>query len=72
MDMFAMCMQHLFEYMLNNNQLLVVFSALLQTDTVARYFADVLVNFLVSNKLDVLKQPDTPASKLVLHLFQLF
>lgn len=70
MDMFAMCMQHLFEYMINNNQLLVVFSTLLQTAKVVRYFADVLVNFLVSTKLDVLKQPDTPASKLVLQLFR--
>ncbi|GLJ07095.1 hypothetical protein SUGI_0058030 [Cryptomeria japonica] len=71
MDMFAMCMQHLFECMLNNNQLLLIFTTLLQTPKVVRYFADVLVNFLVSTKLDVLKQSDTPASKLVLQLFRL-
>ncbi|KAJ7944172.1 transformation/transcription domain-associated protein-like [Quillaja saponaria] len=35
-----------------------------------RPFADVLVNFLVSSKLDVLKQPDSAAAKLVLHIFQ--
>jgi transformation/transcription domain-associated protein len=60
-----------FEYMLKNDQVLTVFSNLLQTGQVVRYFADVLVNFLVSSKLDILKQPDIPASKLVLHLFHL-
>ncbi|GAU32911.1 hypothetical protein TSUD_152720 [Trifolium subterraneum] len=34
------------------------------TCTVYWPFADVRVNFLVSNKLDVLKQPDSPALKL--------
>jgi len=57
--------------MLKNDQVLTVFSNLLQTGQVVRYFADVLVNFLVSSKLDILKQPDIPASKLVLHLFHL-
>jgi transformation/transcription domain-associated protein len=71
MDMFAMCMQYIFDCMLKNDQLLTVFSNLLQTAQVVRCFADVLVNFLVTSKLDILKQPDTPASKLVLHLFQL-
>ncbi|KAH9312038.1 hypothetical protein KI387_027073, partial [Taxus chinensis] len=71
MDMFGICMQHVFECMLNNSQLLHIFYTLLQTPKVVRYFADVLVNFLVSSKLDVLKQADTPASKIALQLFQI-
>eukprot|EP00253_Pinus_taeda_P034578 PITA_34578 len=71
MDMFAMCMPYLFECMLKNDQLLSVYSNLLQTAQVVRYIADVLVNFLVCSKLDTLKQPDTPASKLALRLFHL-
>ncbi|XP_058091042.1 uncharacterized protein LOC131237348 isoform X3 [Magnolia sinica] len=71
MDMFSMCMPELFECMISNTQLLHIFSTLLQAPKVLRPFADVLVNFLVSSKLDVLKNPDTPAAKLVLHLFRL-
>ncbi|XP_042493905.1 transformation/transcription domain-associated protein-like isoform X1 [Macadamia integrifolia] len=71
MDMFSMCMPELFDCMISNNQLLHIFSTLLQAPKVFRPFADVLVNFLVSSKLDVLKHPDTPAAKLVLHLFRL-
>ncbi|KAJ4961477.1 hypothetical protein NE237_021387 [Protea cynaroides] len=71
MDMFSMCMPELFECMISNNQLLHIFSTLLQAPKVFRPFADVLVNFLVSSKLDFLKHPDTPAAKLVLHLFRL-
>lgn len=37
---------------------------------VTKHFADVLVNYLVTSKLDTLKQPDTPAAKLVLQLFR--
>lgn len=70
MDMFSMCMPHLFECMISNSQLLQIFSTLLQTPKVLRHFADVLVNFLVTSKLDLLKQPDTPAAKLVLQLFR--
>ncbi|CAM6100600.1 unnamed protein product [Calypogeia fissa] len=70
MDMFSLCMPHLFDCMLGNNQLLQIFSTLLQTQKVTRHFADVLVNYLVNNKLDVLKQPDLPAAKLVLQLFR--
>ncbi|KAF8377831.1 hypothetical protein HHK36_031216 [Tetracentron sinense] len=70
MDMFSMCMPELFECMIRNTQLVHIFSTLLQTPKVFRPFADVLVNFLVSSKLDVLKHPDTPAAKLVLHLFR--
>ncbi|KAK9136460.1 hypothetical protein Syun_015790 [Stephania yunnanensis] len=70
MDMFSMCMQELFECMINNNQLLHIFHTLLQTAKVFRPFADVLVNFLVNSKLDVLKHPDMPAGKLVLQLFR--
>ncbi|OMO84636.1 hypothetical protein COLO4_21911 [Corchorus olitorius] len=70
MDMFSLCMPELFECMISNNQLVHIFSTLLQTAKVYRPFADVLVNFLVSNKLDALKHPDTPAAKLVLHLFR--
>jgi hypothetical protein len=33
---------------------------------VTRHFADVLVNYLVTHKLDTLKQPDSPSAKLVL------
>ncbi|XP_077231461.1 uncharacterized protein LOC143864410 isoform X2 [Tasmannia lanceolata] len=70
MDMFSMCMPELFECMINNTQLLHIFSTLLQAPKVLKPFSDVLVNFLVSSKLDVLKNPDVPAAKLVLQLFR--
>ncbi|KAF1875106.1 hypothetical protein Lal_00007722 [Lupinus albus] len=70
MDMFSLCMPELFECMISNTQLVQIFSTLLSTAKVYRPFADVLVNFLVSSKLDVLKNPDSPAAKLVLHLFR--
>ncbi|XVF62182.1 hypothetical protein PTKIN_Ptkin08bG0196500 [Pterospermum kingtungense] len=70
MDMFSFCMPELFERMISNNQLVHIFSILLKTPKVYRPFADVLVNFLVNSKLDALKHPDTPAAKLVLHLFR--
>ncbi|KAL8160447.1 hypothetical protein V2J09_001984 [Rumex salicifolius] len=69
MDMFSLCMPELFECMISNNQLILIFSTLLAK--VFRSFADVVINFLVSSKLDALKQPESPASKLVLHLFRL-
>ncbi|KAL6959953.1 non-specific serine,threonine protein kinase [Sarracenia purpurea var. burkii] len=69
MDMFSLCMPELFECMISNTQLVHIFSTLLQAPKVFRPFADVLVNFLVSSKIDVLKHPDSPAAKLVLHLF---
>lgn len=71
MDMFSLCLPELFECMTSNNQLVLIFSTLLQVAKVFRPFSDVLINFLVSNKLDVLKQPDSPGAKLVLHLFHL-
>ncbi|CAO2831293.1 unnamed protein product [Amaranthus hypochondriacus] len=70
MDMFSLCLPELFECMTSNNQLVLICSTLLQAAKVFRPFSDVLINFLVS-KLDVLKQPDSPAAKLVLHLFHL-
>lgn len=70
MDMFSLCMPELFESMINNTQLVHIFSTLLQAPKVYRPFADVLVTYLVNSKLDVLKYPDTPAAKLVLHLFR--
>ncbi|KAL8246880.1 hypothetical protein R6Q59_008096 [Mikania micrantha] len=70
MDMFSLCMPELFECMISNTQLVHIFSTLLQAPKVFRPFADVLVNFLVSSKLDVLKHPDSPSAKLVLHLFR--
>ncbi|GLU19769.1 hypothetical protein SLE2022_359970 [Rubroshorea leprosula] len=70
MDMLSLCMPELFECMISNTQLVHIFSTLLQASKVYRPFADVLVNFLVSCKLDVLKNPDSPAAKLVLHLFR--
>lgn len=70
MDMFSLCMPELFECMVSNTQLAHIFSTLLQAPKVYRPFADVLVNFFVSTKLDVLKHPDSPAAKLVLHLFR--
>ncbi|KAG8099235.1 hypothetical protein GUJ93_ZPchr0013g36432 [Zizania palustris] len=70
MDMFSFCMPDLFECMITNNQLLHIFSTLLQAPKVLRPFTDVLINFLVSLKLDALKQPDSPAAKLVLQLFR--
>ncbi|KAM7251269.1 hypothetical protein ACFE04_023152 [Oxalis oulophora] len=69
MDMFSLCMPELFESMISNTQLVHIFSTLLQAPKVYRPFADVLVNFLVSCKLDVLKYPDLQEAKLVLHLF---
>ena len=70
MDMFSICMPHLFDCMCTSNQLLHIISTLLQVPKVLRPFTDVLVNYLVSEKLDTLKQPDTPAAKLVLQLFR--
>ncbi|XP_031107078.1 transformation/transcription domain-associated protein-like [Ipomoea triloba] len=70
MDMFSLCMPELFECMISNNQLVHIFSTLLQAPKVFKPFADVLVNFLVNSKLDVLKHPDSPSAKLVLHLFR--
>lgn len=70
MDMFSLCMPELFECMISNTQLVHIFSTLLAAPKVYRPFADVLVNFLVNSKLDVLKTPDSPAAKLVLHLFR--
>ncbi|CAI0392859.1 unnamed protein product [Linum tenue] len=70
MDMFSLCLPELFECMINNTQLVHIFSSLLQSPKVYRPFADVLVNFLASSKLDVLKHSDSPAAKLVLHLFR--
>ncbi|KAG7584206.1 Protein kinase-like domain superfamily [Arabidopsis suecica] len=70
MDMFSLCMPELFESMINNNQLVQIFAALLQAPKVYKPFADVLINLLVSSKLDVLKNPDSAATKLVLHLFR--
>ncbi|XP_074572437.1 uncharacterized protein LOC141828947 isoform X1 [Curcuma longa] len=70
MDIFSLCMPELFECMITNTQLLHIFSTLLQTHKVLRPFMDVLIHFLVNSKLDALKQPDTPAAKLVLQLFR--
>ncbi|WVZ66880.1 hypothetical protein U9M48_016041 [Paspalum notatum var. saurae] len=70
MDMFSFCMPDLFDCMITNNQLLHIFSTLLQAPKVLRPFTDVLINFLVSSKLETLKQPDSPAAKLVLQLFR--
>ncbi|CAM8985650.1 unnamed protein product [Rhodiola kirilowii] len=70
MDMFSLCMPGLFESMIHNSQLVHIFSTLVHASKVFRPFADVLVNFLVSSKLDALKHPETPAAKLVLHLFR--
>ncbi|KAI4325437.1 hypothetical protein MLD38_030838 [Melastoma candidum] len=69
MDMLSLCLPELFECMTSNTQLVLIFSTLLQAPKVYRPFADVLVDFIVTSKLDVLKHPDTPAAKLVLQLF---
>ncbi|CAL9045632.1 unnamed protein product [Musa banksii] len=70
MDIFSLCMPELFECMITNTQLLHIFSTLLQAPKVLRPFMDVLIHFLVNNKLDALKHPDTSAAKLVLQLFR--
>ncbi|PKA60897.1 Serine/threonine-protein kinase ATR [Apostasia shenzhenica] len=70
MDMFSLCMPEIFDSMVANTQLLHVFANLIQNPKVLRPLADVLMNYLVSSKLDSLKQPDTPAGKLVLQLFR--
>ncbi|XP_020600148.1 LOW QUALITY PROTEIN: transformation/transcription domain-associated protein-like [Phalaenopsis equestris] len=70
MDMFSLRMPELFDCMVTNIQLLHVFANLIQNPKVLRPLADVLVNYLVSNKLDALKHPDSPAGKLVLQLFR--
>ena len=69
MDMLSLCMPELFDCMIGNTHLVNIFSTLLLAPKLYRPFADVSVNFLVSSKLDVLKHPDSPAAKLVLHLF---
>ncbi|KAI0530691.1 hypothetical protein KFK09_000238 [Dendrobium nobile] len=70
MDMFALRMPELFDCMVTNIQLLHVFANLIQNPKVLRPLADVMVNYLVSSKLDALKHPDSPAGKLVLQLFR--
>ncbi|XP_047320592.1 transformation/transcription domain-associated protein-like [Impatiens glandulifera] len=70
MDIFSLCLPELFDSMITNSQLLHIFSTLLQTQKVFRSFADVLANFLVSSKFEVLKLPDSPEAKLVLHLYR--
>ena len=70
MDMFSICMPELFECIIDNTQLVQIFATLLQAPKVYKPFADVLINFLVSSKLDVLKNPDSAATKLILHLFR--
>ncbi|CAN7108366.1 unnamed protein product [Brassica rapa subsp. narinosa] len=70
MDMLSLCMPELFECMIDNTQLVQIFATLLQAPKVYKPFADVLINFLVSSKLGVLKNPDSAATKLVLHLFR--
>ncbi|KAK8962950.1 hypothetical protein KSP40_PGU020559 [Platanthera guangdongensis] len=69
-DMFALRMPELFDCMITNIQLLHIFANLIQNPKVLRPLADVLVNYLVSSKLDSLKHPDTPSGKLVLQLFR--
>ena len=70
MDMLSLCMPELFKCMVDNTQLVQIFATLLQAPKVYKPFADVLINFLVSSKLGVLKDPDSAATKLVLHLFR--
>ncbi|CAN8229179.1 unnamed protein product [Cochlearia groenlandica] len=70
MDMLSICMPELFECMIDSSQLVPIFATLLQTPKVYKPFADVLINFLVSSNLDVLKNPDSAATKLVLQLFR--
>ncbi|KAJ4791719.1 Transformation/transcription domain-associated protein [Rhynchospora pubera] len=70
MDVFSLCLPELFDFIATNTQFLHVFSTLLQVPKVVRPFADVLINYLVSNKMETLKQPDTPSAKLVLQLFR--
>lgn len=70
MDMFSLCLPQLFESMISNTQLVLIFLNLQQVPMVFRPFAEVLVNFLVSSKLDLLKHPDSPAAKLILYLFR--
>lgn len=69
-DTFSLCMPHLFDSMISNQEILLIFSNLQKTPMVFRPAAYVLVNFLVTNKLSLLKQHDSSAAKLVLHLFQ--
>lgn len=69
MDMFSLCLPELFDCMISNTQLVHIFASLLLANKVYKPFADVLINFLVSSKLDVLKHPESPAAKLVLLLF---
>ncbi|KAJ3683868.1 hypothetical protein LUZ60_014095 [Juncus effusus] len=70
MDMFSLSLPELFNFVSTNGQILHVFSTLLQTPKAIRPFSDVLISYLVNNKMETLKQPDTPAAKLVLQLFR--
>ncbi|KAK1578409.1 hypothetical protein Q3G72_030065 [Acer saccharum] len=70
MDMFSLCMPEVSACMISNTQLVHIFSTLLQAAKVYKPFADVLVNFFVNSKFDVLKNPDSPAAKVVLLLFR--
>ncbi|PON39190.1 Coatomer beta subunit [Parasponia andersonii] len=70
MDVLALCMPELVDCMIFNTRLVHIFSTLLGAPEKYWPFVDVLVNFLVNSKLDVLKHPKSPVGKLVLHLFQ--
>lgn len=70
-DTFSLCMPHLFDSMLSNNQKFYIFSYLQQAPVAFRSSACVLLNFLVTNKLSLLKQHDSSAARLVLNLFHL-
>lgn len=69
-ETFSLFIPHLFDSMLSNNQILHILSSLQQAPMVFRPSAEVLVNFLVTSKLSLLKQHDSSAAKVVLYLFR--
>ncbi|XP_020879800.1 uncharacterized protein LOC9312950 isoform X2 [Arabidopsis lyrata subsp. lyrata] len=68
-DMFSLCMPGLFDSLIYNKQLVQIFAELRQVPKLYKPFSDGLISLLVSIKLDVLKNPDYGAAKLILHLF---
>ena len=61
LEIFSPLMESLFTSTLEDPRLLRFMHRLLQSNTVARPFADVLLSFLVDKRLDALQQPTSKA-----------
>eukprot|EP00898_Chlorokybus_atmophyticus_P003741 jgi/Chlat1/4368/Chrsp29S04524 len=72
LDLFSVRMDSIFDCMLQNEHLIqLAANMLVQHPNSARFFMDVVLNHLVSARLDTLRTPECPAAKLQLKLFTL-